>query len=99
MSLPGEEFLSVYPLEAWERWVETKAREMSPFDASAREFGRRIARLLKRQQAREEDGSRHNGLDAATCCLAVGSRASGNGQRGSASLLRLYDRTAIVATS
>jgi MraZ protein len=43
VSLPGEEFLSVYPLEAWERWVETKAREMSPFDASAREFGRRIA--------------------------------------------------------
>src|SRR5205823_195619 len=35
--------LQVYPLEAWERLVELKMREKSPFDPSARAFGRLFA--------------------------------------------------------
>jgi MraZ protein len=35
--------LQVYPLEAWERFVEMEMRKKSPFDTSARDFGRWFA--------------------------------------------------------
>ena len=41
--VPDTKCLHVYPLEAWERLVEMKMRERSPFDPSAREFGRLFA--------------------------------------------------------
>jgi MraZ protein len=37
--------LQVYPLEAWERLVEAKMREKSPFDQGARSFGRLFSSL------------------------------------------------------
>jgi MraZ protein len=41
--VPDSQCLQVYPLEAWERLVELKMRERSPFDPSARAFGRLFA--------------------------------------------------------
>jgi MraZ protein len=41
--VPDAQCLQVYPLEAWERLVEMKMREKSPFDPNARAFGRWFA--------------------------------------------------------
>ena len=41
--VPDAQCLHVYPLEAWERFVESEMRKKSPFDPSAREFGRWFA--------------------------------------------------------
>ena len=41
--VPDTQCLQVYPLEAWERLVELRMRERSPFDPSARAFGRLFA--------------------------------------------------------
>jgi MraZ protein len=38
-----QQCLHVYPLEAWERFVESEMRKKSPFDESTREFGRWFA--------------------------------------------------------
>jgi MraZ protein len=41
--VPDALCLLVYPLEAWERSVEAEMRRRSPFDPSARDFGRLFA--------------------------------------------------------
>ena len=41
--VPDAQCLHVYPLEAWERFVESEMRKKSPFDPGAREFGRWFA--------------------------------------------------------
>ena len=41
--VPESQCLLIYPLEAWERLVEAEMRTRSPFDPSAREFGRWFA--------------------------------------------------------